>query len=41
MRGEPEGEMVLFEQNAKEIEGLSADFVKEHVKAENPIKFEK
>jgi hypothetical protein len=33
--------MVLFEQNAKEIEGLLADSVKEHVKVENPIKFEK
>ena len=36
----PEGEMVLFKQNVKEIKGPLADFLREHVKAEHHREFE-
>ena len=38
--GRPEGEMVLFKQNVKEIKGQLADFLKEHIKAEHQREFE-
>jgi hypothetical protein len=32
--------MTLFKQNVKEIKGLLADYLKEHVKAEHHREFE-